>query len=230
MGRTSGRVEVPPLDTIRAWTEVWHKKLWRRLRHIPDDAVEAAHQASDVANVREGAWSVEHQQEMLSSSSATACGAQSLAPELLVDSVAVFERSAVGLQTSIIENTQQLLQGRLAKRERESESDDDSEEENRRCAAPEEGHTVERKHRFYSKREKAPMNEYTANHRYLYDAFWNLFPLQTGLPSKSVLTTPDARHLLTQFHNAFAENSNFVFLLANQIQRAAVARGQEPFE
>eukprot|EP00959_Pyramimonas_sp_CCMP1952_P123865 2589541-Pyramimonas_sp.AAC.1 len=69
------------------------------------------------------------------------------------------------------------------------------------------------------------MNEFTNNDDILYGAFWYLFPLRQGLRSKGSVNFHDSRHLLTQFHNAFAQQPSFLFLLANQIQRHAAAKG-----
>ena len=79
-------------------------------------------------------------------------------------------------------------------------------------------------------RSRQPVNEYSDNDEYLYGAFWHLFPLHSGLPTTpsgqvGPLSTHVRRHLLTQFHNMFASNHNLIFLLANQTQRAAAARG-----
>ena len=79
-------------------------------------------------------------------------------------------------------------------------------------------------------RSERPSNEYSNNAEYLYGAFWHLFPLHAGLPvtpsgQTGPLSTHARRHMLTQFHNVFASNHNFIFLLANQTQRAAAARG-----
>ncbi|CAK0807187.1 unnamed protein product [Prorocentrum cordatum] len=74
-------------------------------------------------------------------------------------------------------------------------------------------------------RELRPMNEFTNNGDILYGAFWHLFPLRQGLRSKGSVGAHDSRHLLTQFHNSFAQQPSLLFLLANQVQRHAAAKG-----
>ena len=75
------------------------------------------------------------------------------------------------------------------------------------------------------RRQKKPLNEYTRNTKLLYGAFWHLFPLQSGLRTDGPLTPTMRRHLLTQFHNAFAHCPQFLFMLADQVQRHAAASG-----
>ena len=69
------------------------------------------------------------------------------------------------------------------------------------------------------------MNEFKSNDDILYGAFWHLFPLRQGLRSKGSVSVHDSRHLLTQFHNSFAQQPSLLFLLANQVQRHAAAKG-----
>lgn len=75
-----------------------------------------------------------------------------------------------------------------------------------------------------SRRSKEPLNEYAESDRYLYGNFWYLFPLQQGLEGHGILRPAQRRHLLTQFHNVFATDLTFLFLIANQVQRVASAR------
>ena len=74
-------------------------------------------------------------------------------------------------------------------------------------------------------RERMPLNEYTQNAELLYGAFWYLFPLRSGLQRCGPVATQDSRHMFMQFHNRFAQQQHFLFLMANQVQRHAVARG-----
>ena len=75
------------------------------------------------------------------------------------------------------------------------------------------------------RRSAQPLNEFTDNATLLYGAFWPLFPLRAGLRGDGPLTPASRRHLLTQFHNAFAHSPQLIFLLADQVQRHAAARG-----
>ena len=74
-------------------------------------------------------------------------------------------------------------------------------------------------------RAAAPMNEFTHGTALLYGAFWYLCPLGAGLPGAGPCNQTTRRHLLTQFHNEFAHNPQFIFLLADQVQRHAAAQG-----
>ena len=74
-------------------------------------------------------------------------------------------------------------------------------------------------------RDKLALNEFTANANILYGSFWHHFPLAMGLVRVGSLLDGDSRHLMTQFHNGFAQNANFNFLLADQKRRHAACRG-----
>jgi len=74
-------------------------------------------------------------------------------------------------------------------------------------------------------RDRQPLDEYTHNAELLYGAFWYLFPLRAGLRRRGPVAVQDSRHMFTQFHNLFAQRHNFLFLMTNQVQRHAAARG-----
>ena len=74
-------------------------------------------------------------------------------------------------------------------------------------------------------RKSQPINEYTHNADLIYGAFWYLFPLRSGLQRCGPVATADSRHMFTQFHNVFAKKHNFLFFMANQVQRHQAARG-----
>lgn len=78
---------------------------------------------------------------------------------------------------------------------------------------------------YNSSREKTALNEFTANANILYGSFWHHFPLAMGLVRMGSLHDGESRHLLTQFHNNFAQDANFTFLLADQKRRHAACRG-----
>ena len=80
-------------------------------------------------------------------------------------------------------------------------------------------------HRAKCRRSAKSLNEFTENSSLLYGAFWHLFPLRAGLGGNGPLPRAARRHLLTQFHNAFAQNPQLLFMLADQVQRHAAARG-----
>ena len=69
--------DIPDLSTIQGWVEeVYGKRVLRRLRHIRDDTVEQATVPSDVANIRDCAWSTDHAQEMSAPSDCDAADLQ----------------------------------------------------------------------------------------------------------------------------------------------------------
>lgn len=55
------------------------------------------------------------------------------------------------------------------------------------------------------KRSANPLNEFIENRRAIVGAFGSLFPLGIGPGRDGSLSIVDARHLLLQFHNSFAD-------------------------
>eukprot|EP00959_Pyramimonas_sp_CCMP1952_P021547 454262-Pyramimonas_sp.AAC.1 len=76
-------------------------------------------------------------------------------------------------------------------------------------------------------RTVTPLSEFQENDKLLYNCFWYEFLLQKGLQHAGggPLDVSTRRHLMLQFTNIFAENSDLMFLLANQTQRHAFCRG-----
>ena len=56
--------DLPKFAEVVEWTSGVEEGLWKRLRHIRDDSVEVQMAPSDVANVRDVAWSPEYELEI----------------------------------------------------------------------------------------------------------------------------------------------------------------------
>jgi len=69
------------------------------------------------------------------------------------------------------------------------------------------------------------VNEYAENCKLLRGLFWYDFFLKAGLQNAAGLGVKARRHMLRQHDGRFAENMELIFLLANQAQRHAHARG-----
>ncbi len=77
-----------------------------------------------------------------------------------------------------------------------------------------------------SRRDAAPVNEFTHNADLYYDAFPDIFPLRAGMPAScnGSLAIAFTRHLLLQASRFPARDARLLYLMFNQIQRAAAAR------
>ena len=163
---------------------------------------------------------------------AKAPGQDSTLPDILLDPVGVFTQSANATAGSIFSNVTRLIE--TIKPEDVEVPDDAAEaaadrEGEPQGQAPGEGDAQAKDAaesiRRRCRRSAQPLNEFTDNATLLYGAFWPLFPLRAGLRGDGPLTPASRRHLLTQFHNAFAHSPQLIFLLADQVQRHAAARG-----
>ncbi len=74
-------------------------------------------------------------------------------------------------------------------------------------------------------RENTPINEFDANDRLIIGGFPTLFVLGQKLPSTSSLPQSFLKHLMNQHDLQFAQNSDLLFILFNQMQWHAAARG-----
>lgn len=104
-----GNFELPKFADVVEWASGVEEGLWKRLRHIRDDSVEVQMAPSNVANVRDAAWSAEYEVEMDN-------GFQTLWGEdrhmqVDFDASAVFEHNALGIQTSVLAEAESLLSG-----------------------------------------------------------------------------------------------------------------------
>ena len=208
------------------------------MRHTGDDAVEISQQPTDIANVRDRAWTPAH---------AEAEGAgdvQPAAPDdpeladgcgIRLDPVGVLVRETSTSVESLFASLRKLIStsdvGAAGDTEPVADDPDaptDSVDDASTAptipddkADPRDDSS--RPHRV--KRDATPLNEFSENAAILYGSYWDLFPLRSGLKHDGPLHPTQRRHLLTQFHNGFAQRSTFLFLLANQIQRHAATQG-----
>ena len=220
-------MEIPELAEIVELVRNWQDKLMLRARTIKDDSIEKASQPSDIANVRDVAMDAEHYREInkeqqqhqedvgreVDETDATT------SPVVQLDSVGVFLQSAGTVVGSVFDDLSSYLE-----QDAEREAEVDISSKNVDDAANEKSEQMHRKN-IKIRRAPQPINEFSHNDELLYGGFWTLFPLQKGLPTTGTLNPQDTRHLVTQFHNLYAQNHNFLFLLANQAQRHAATRG-----
>lgn len=73
-------------------------------------------------------------------------------------------------------------------------------------------------------RDSAPMNEFENNSSLLQKVFWYHFPLNLGIKETGTLSLSSTKHLMMHYSNRFATDKMFIFVLADQQQRHAVAR------
>ena len=73
-------------------------------------------------------------------------------------------------------------------------------------------------------RDSVPMNEFENNSSLLKKAFWYHFPLNVGITETGTLSLTSTNHLMKHYSNRFASDKLFIFVLADQQQRHAVAR------
>ena len=104
-----GNFELLRFTEVAEWANGVHEGLWERLRHIRDDAVEVQMAPSDVANVWDAAWCPEYELEM-DNGFQTLWG-ENLDMQVEFDASAVFERHALGIQTSVLAEAEALLSG-----------------------------------------------------------------------------------------------------------------------
>ena len=142
-------------------------------------------------------------------------------PDILLDPVGVFTQSADATVGSIFSSVASLIETVKPEDVEIREPPPDGEQGEEDTQAQEAAASIRRRCR----RSAQPANEFRENSALLYGAFWPLFPLKEGLQSEGPLTPASRRHLMTQFHNAFAHSPQLLFLLADQVQRHAAARG-----
>ena len=124
-------------------------------------------------------------------------------PGILLDPVGVFSQGADATAGSIFSRVARLIETvKPEDVEVPEDGADDSAQGDAETRAQEAADTIRRRCR----RNAQPLNEFTENAALLYGAFWPLFPLRAGLPSDGPLTPASRRHLMTQFHNAFAHS------------------------
>ncbi|CAK0867394.1 unnamed protein product [Prorocentrum cordatum] len=205
----------PSVDDLGSLLASLRARLAARARHVADDAVEQASKPSDVANARDVAMHEDIQAVHLPAPSTEEQG-----PSVSLDPVGVLAQTTDPVTGTIFDGLMGVLQGGS------DEHGDDAPKQplGGGDAGLGDGTDDILRERTCA-RELRPMNEFTNNDDILYGAFWYLFPLRQGLRSKGSVNFHDSRHLLTQFHNAFAQQPSFLFLLANQIQRHAAAKG-----
>ena len=150
-------------------------------------------------------------------------------PDILLDPVGVFSQSADATAGSIFSRVARLIE--TVKPEDVEVLDDTAEDAAERagqpaqCDADNKAQETADSIRRRCRRSAQPLNEFTENATLLYGAFWPLLPLRAGLRSDGPLTPASRRRIMTQFHNAFAHSPQLIFLLADQVQRHAAARG-----
>ena len=162
---------------------------------------------------------------------ATDSPADDSVPDILLDPVGVFTQSSTSTAGGIFEDVARLIHKSPAE---EPETHDNACDSATGAASssltcpteqPEtDGHSAASR-KLRCRRNAMPLNEFTQNAGLLYGAFWTLFPLGSGLPCTGPLTPTIRRHLMTQWHNVFAHSPQLIFLLADQVQRHAAARG-----
>ena len=226
---------LPNAEDIRELCESLRQRIAERARHVENDAVELASKPSDVANIRDIAMDADHAAEVLGQDSEGCSDRVVLESTISLDPVGVFARDRDPLTGSVLDGMVAVLRDsdtpdlsadslhnvhdptsgggedrnddELYHRENQSEAED-SKQQPYRCV-----------------RQGKPVNEFEHNDDLLYGAFWYLFPLGKGLRKRGSLALLDIRHMLTQFHNAFAQQPSLLFLLADQIQRHSACRG-----
>jgi hypothetical protein len=206
------------------------------MRHTDDDAVELSQEPSDIANVRDAAWTPAH--AVCESDPKELPAADDV--NIQLDPVGVLLQDTTSSVRTLFSNLRKLVAvDGAASSEPDSSGDPNAaHEEKKSDDEPENTDAIDldtiaanrddstgapRVH--FSKRSSTPLNEFSENATILYGSFWDLFPLRSGLRHDGPLHPTQRRHLLTQFHNSFAQCSTFLFLLANQIQRHAAAQG-----
>ena len=272
-------VSPPDVDAISALVRSAVDATVTNARHVPDDTAEVYAQPSDVANVRDVAWSDEHaQREIVPEQGQDVDDNDPAESNVLLDPVGVFMQGVDSTVGKIFADLAKLIDkttqddcntqndkeqgdeggegeapGEVGEQPDASPPEQDEpvaqEPRNERRKAGDGGVEGEspgevggqpdaspaeqeepaaeepRNKRRKVRRSAAPLNEFTENSTLLYGAFWHLFPLRTGIRGDGPLTPATRRHIFTQFHNEFAHSPQLLFLLADQVQRHAAARG-----
>ncbi|CAK0798449.1 unnamed protein product [Prorocentrum cordatum] len=208
-------ISLPSVDDLGSLLASLRARLAARARHVADDAVEQASKPSDVANVRDVAMHEDIQAVHLPAPST-----EEQSPSVSLDPVGVLAQNTDPVRGAIFDGLMDVLEGGS-----DGHGDDAPKQPSGGGDAGLENGTDDILRERTCARELRPMSEFTNNDDILYGALWYLFPLRQGLRSKGSVNFHDSRHLLTQFHNAFAQQPSFLFLLANQIQRHAAAKG-----
>ena len=148
---------------------------------------------------------------------------------MLLDPVGVLTQGGDSSGGTIFGKVAKLIQQRSDEDQDILESGDvggDPEEPDHDANEPEEGDKAKTgARRAKCRRSAKPLNEFTNKFTFFYGAFWHLFPLRIGLWGDGPVPPVARRRLVTQFHDAFAQDPQFLFLLADQVQRHAAARG-----
>ena len=209
-------------------------------RQVTDERVELFSQASDIAKVRETASSAEHDEEHAEPAKEIS-GSDPPNADISLVPVAVMCNGAETELAPMFDSLVELFDTPASEEATATEGEQDDDESS--AASPtadgtdleptaggEHGEVEEENEKVCRRsvrRENEPVNEFSSNDRLLYGAFWPLIPLAHLHPLKThgPVSPAQSRHLMTQWHNGFAQNMQFMFLLANQTQRHAAARG-----
>ena len=218
-------------STIRELMQQASVDLAQRIRHTDDDAVERSQKPSDIANVRDRACSEIHaDSEGMNADDVDP--AQSLDDSgIQLDLVGVLVADPSTSVKSLFSNLRKLLsaEDHATSTDPDADAASDTPAAEDAVLADDEGAAAgsrtDKPHYYRCKRAASPLNEFTDNATLLYGSFWDLFPLRSGLRNDGPLHPSQRRHLLTQFHNSFAQCPTFLFLLASQIQRHAATKG-----